>query len=910
MATALAVRPGQPAGKPKDDDARLRKELAALCVRGQRQQVLEVLSGDIVKVASSQLDATGASALHLAVLGGHLVFTQELIAASCDVNARDHQDKTPLHIASAEGYAELALELLVAGAGANDLDSMGQTPLHAASFTENLDLISVLLDHGVDPTLRDAHGRTAAFIAAEKGKISFLSLLLEKEPGLALIPNNEFWTPLHVAAWGMQSVKNFTRPLKFLESLKLLLTAKAEADAKDENCCTPMHRAAQAGNSDTLQALLQAGAQISMADECRIPRADPHRRFERLETRCFQLCWQPAASLVQPYALSRLESAWRWTPLHYASQLGHLEIARLLLDAGAEANPANPPCLTPLAVATMENQVKMVELLLKRQADPNARAKGLHSPLMMARKEPAKYADILALFEIGFAREGRFEAHVLATSHFQRFDNFKPVTFENMDRAAQSFALPGPFWQDKFWGFGATAPVENAEKVKELQNAFASEIRNAKTPTTSGYGTRSHQDRGVSKLLRAAHVSAEALRCLSHMGEEEINWKDGDGLTLLDYAAVSGMRSLCAALLWNPDFQHVEPSTANFTPLHWAASCGQAAVCHALLEHPRFLDMAGLDGCGRTALHIAAQSGHAEVCRVLLKHPRFIASRPRVKDALGDTPLHRAAAFGHAHVCEVLLDHPRQAGKLSTKDVQGRTPLERAIREGRLKASRFLNQLTRQQATRTAPDRQEVTFRALDNGDGIVSRQVQKVQRQLDMMDENGDGSISRAEFDKAIKQTALDLNGDGVVTAQEVQQAKDTFRALDTNGDGVVSRQEVQKVQKQLDMMDENGDGSVSRAEFGKAVKQQTALDLNGDGVVTAQEVQQAKDTFRALDTNGDGVVSRQEVQKVQKQLDRMDENGDGSVSRAEFDKAVKQQTALDLNGDGVVTAQEVQQA
>ncbi|CAJ1365699.1 unnamed protein product, partial [Effrenium voratum] len=336
------------------------EELAALCVRGQRQQVLEVLSGDIVKVASSQLDATGASALHLAVLGGHLVFTQELIAASCDVNARDHQDKTPLHIASAEGYAELALELLVAGAGANDLDSMGQTPLHAASFTENLDLISVLLDHGVDPTLRDAHGRTAAFIAAEKGKISFLSLLLEKEPGLALIPNNEFWTPLHVAAWGMQSVKNFTRPLKFLESLKLLLTAKAEADAKDENCCTPMHRAAQAGNSDTLQALLQAGAQISMADEC------------------------------------------RWTPLHYASQLGHLEIARLLLDAGAEANPANPPCLTPLAVATMENQVKMVELLLKRQADPNARAKGLHSPLMMARKEPAKYADILALFEIGF----------------------------------------------------------------------------------------------------------------------------------------------------------------------------------------------------------------------------------------------------------------------------------------------------------------------------------------------------------------------------------------------------------------------------------------------------------------------------------------------------------------------------
>ncbi len=38
-------------------------------------------------------------------------------------------------------------------------------------------------------------------------------------------------------------VKNFTLPLKFLETVQVLLDAKAQVDTKDENCCTALHRA-------------------------------------------------------------------------------------------------------------------------------------------------------------------------------------------------------------------------------------------------------------------------------------------------------------------------------------------------------------------------------------------------------------------------------------------------------------------------------------------------------------------------------------------------------------------------------------------------------------------------------------------------------------------------------------------
>ncbi len=54
-----------------------------------------------------------------------------------------------------------------------------------------------------------------------------------------------------------------------------------------------------------------------------------------------------------------IPNAWlnsRWTPLHYASQMGYIKIVETLLDAKAEAEPKNLACSTPLALATMENQ--------------------------------------------------------------------------------------------------------------------------------------------------------------------------------------------------------------------------------------------------------------------------------------------------------------------------------------------------------------------------------------------------------------------------------------------------------------------------------------------------------------------------------------------------------------------------
>ena len=68
------------------------------------------------------------------------------------------------------------------------------------------------------------------------------------------------------------------------------------------------------------------------------------------------------------------------TPLHYAVQQGHEEVAKILINAGANVNKKMSPEQwewTPLHVAVKYKFVEMVRLLVRNGADINARdAKG------------------------------------------------------------------------------------------------------------------------------------------------------------------------------------------------------------------------------------------------------------------------------------------------------------------------------------------------------------------------------------------------------------------------------------------------------------------------------------------------------------------------------------------------------
>ena len=70
------------------------------------------------------------------------------------------------------------------------------------------------------------------------------------------------------------------------------------------------------------------------------------------------------------------DDVYGWTPLHAASYNGHIEIARLLLQNGAEVNVRNNYGWTPLHFAAFQGHVDILHLLVENGADLEAEDDG------------------------------------------------------------------------------------------------------------------------------------------------------------------------------------------------------------------------------------------------------------------------------------------------------------------------------------------------------------------------------------------------------------------------------------------------------------------------------------------------------------------------------------------------------
>lgn len=283
----------------------------------------------------------------------------------------------PLLASAAGALADAAMQgdvptmesLLKAGASPNERGQFGTPALHWRVDADDLQGVRRLLASGADANSLTERGISALSLAIANGNVAMVEVLLKAGANpLQLEPTGE--TPLMMAA-----------QVGELPVVEVLLARHVPVDTKESVYGqTALMYAARAGHAAIVKALLRAGASPNVATKVGeapafiAPNSVPGFGF--------------GVGILRggvPADRGRREPApGGMTPLHYAARHNHLEVARLLLQAGARLNAREANDITPLLMAISNNGMAVARYLIEQGADINQQDWYGRSPLWEA----------------------------------------------------------------------------------------------------------------------------------------------------------------------------------------------------------------------------------------------------------------------------------------------------------------------------------------------------------------------------------------------------------------------------------------------------------------------------------------------------------------------------------------------
>lgn len=210
----------------------------------------------------------------------------------------------------------------------NSINGINQINGSLPELMESEDSESESDEQPADPRSYQLHNLASA------GETEAIEILVRENPGVDVdVTDENNDTPLHIAA-----------RKGHCEALRVLSRLEADIDSyKLFNDKTPLHCAIEGGQLDAAETLLELGATVDSFDYMRV------------------------------------------TPLGYACEYGHTEIARRLLMANANVHHSDLEDLQALHKAASHDLPELIALLLEYGADPNVLADARHrTPLHQA----------------------------------------------------------------------------------------------------------------------------------------------------------------------------------------------------------------------------------------------------------------------------------------------------------------------------------------------------------------------------------------------------------------------------------------------------------------------------------------------------------------------------------------------
>ncbi|KAK6345266.1 hypothetical protein TWF718_007191 [Orbilia javanica] len=326
----------------------------------------------------------GASPLSVAAgVGDEAIVELLLRTGRADPDSRDDSGLSPLFHAINRGNEAIARLLLETGrVDLDSKDGWGDTPLIAAAEYGNAVIIQLLLKTGgFDPNARDSEGRTALFNAIEYAHTDVLRLLLETEGVDPNLEDEEGRTPLIYALgciktyrfkiyppyskrrrrstdtpWAQEEKEDTLHRIQDIVRL-LIKTERVDPYLGNGNGIPPLLLAIEYGDTDNFQLLLESGrVDLNIRDAVgRTPLlvAISHRYVFLQRGNYFgsqieigpmvgrdKIMLETIIRLMLKDGTANFDvgDLANRTPLYYAILLNMDDIARILLENGADPN--------------------------------------------------------------------------------------------------------------------------------------------------------------------------------------------------------------------------------------------------------------------------------------------------------------------------------------------------------------------------------------------------------------------------------------------------------------------------------------------------------------------------------------------------------------------------------------------
>ena len=275
------------------------------------------------------------------------------------------------------------------------VSAAADSPLVSAIRRKDASAVQALLRQGAKPNTPQGDGSTPLFWAARVDDLGIADALI-RAGARADVANDTGFTAMHVACINGSPAM-----------VQRLLAAGGNPNAASLNGETVLMTCARSGSADAVNALLARGARVNDKEKAHDQTAlmwaaaQGHGAVVRLLVQAGADIHARSRSYTQTVVNEQTQRTGReelnydttrgaMTALLFTARTGDAESARILLDAGANANDILPDGMSAIVLAAFSGRTDVGKALLDKGADPNAFGTGytaLHAAILKSDAE-------------------------------------------------------------------------------------------------------------------------------------------------------------------------------------------------------------------------------------------------------------------------------------------------------------------------------------------------------------------------------------------------------------------------------------------------------------------------------------------------------------------------------------------